>query len=1089
MKARTQTGRVANAATPVLRNRTSQGKVQPRRQHPGRAGIAALAPPKDAWPVSKSARDKTRSRNAAPGALRHRQAAQLAKYFDLFDSAPVGYLTLGRVGAIGEINRAGASLLGTDRPRLLRRRLRRFVCPSDRPVFDRFRQELFGPQTRATCEVRLQTGREPVIWIRFEADRDPAQRHARVMLSDITERQRMEQELRATGQRLHFLLAETPALLYAGALDLPPRATFVSENIQALLGYEPAEVMGNPGFWLGRVHPDDAPGIHASFATLLRDGLSMWDYRLRDKAGTYHWLRDHVRLIRDARGRPAELLGCAVDITERKQAEAVQREQLAQIDAIYRTAPLGLCLLDTELRYVRVNQALVALNGLPAAEHLGRTVREVVPHLADTAEAIIRQIMATRQPLLHVEVTGATAAQPEVARSWMTHWSPVILPDDRLVGVNVVVQEITEQKRAEQALREARDQLERRVQERTAALQEALDLNRSMVAAAPVGIAAYQAGGRCVFANAALARIAGVSVEQLSRQDFRQLHSFEESGMRAMAETALTTGQPQAGEVHVRSSTGREFWAHCYDVPFTLGGQPHLLHMVHDISEQKRAERFLIAERDLSETLSSMDTIGPAAAHLLEVATQLHGLDSGGLYLVDPDNDGFRLCAHRGLSAGFIERNHFCASDCPKVRAVLPLLPFFGGLEQMPPPVAQDCRSEGLRSLAVIPIQHEGQLRAHLCVASHHHETIPQHARLALQTLAAQAAGAIVRIQSESARRASDQLLHVIIENTPIVVFAGNRDGIMSFEEGRALRNLGLKPGQNVGRHALEAYGDSPAIAESLRRVLAGEEVSALIELGPTSFEAWYTPLRDPAGQVNGYLGVALDVTERLRLERQIIEINDRMQTHFGQEIHDGLCQVLVGAAFDAYALQQDLADGAPTTESNLRRLRQLLDDAITDARRLARGLFPVKLDNCGLSDALRDLVESLGRHAGLRARFTENGSPVPTTDHGVAMHLFRIAQEALNNAIKHARARSLAVRLAHSHAGLTLTVADDGIGIPADARHGTGQGLHIMEYRARVLGGLLQIGARPGGGTQVLCRIPGSPSRRGIHDKVARAP
>ena len=215
------------------------------------------------------------------------------------------------------------------------------------------------------------------------------------------------------------------------------------------------------------------------------------------------------------------------------------------------------------------------------------------------------------------------------------------------------------------------------------------------------------------------------------------------------------------------------------------------------------------------------------------------------------------------------------------------------------------------------------------------------------------------------------------------------------------------------------------------------------------------------------------DITERVRLERQIMEVSDRVQANFGSEIHDGLCQTLVTAAFDANSLNRRLAATTPLDAPTLGRLCRLLDDAITEGRRLSQGLIPVRLSADGLTAALQALVESIGRRTGLCTRFTEKGGPVLISDQAAAIHLFRIAQEAMNNAVKHARARRIAVRLAQTEQSLALTVTDDGTGIFPEAHTGFGLGLHIMEYRARALDGTLQIRARPGRGTEVLCRLP----------------
>jgi PAS domain S-box-containing protein len=131
--------------------------------------------------------------------------------------------------------------------------------------------------------------------------------------------------------------------------------------------------------------------------------------------------------------------------------------RLGEIEAIYHTAPIGLCVFDTQFRYLRINDRLAELNGVPADQHLGRTTRDVVPALADWTEAMLRRVIETGQPALNVEFTGTTPAQPDVRRTWIVHWLPLKEATGLVTGVSVVVEEITERKRAEEALRHERN--------------------------------------------------------------------------------------------------------------------------------------------------------------------------------------------------------------------------------------------------------------------------------------------------------------------------------------------------------------------------------------------------------------------------------------------------------------------------------------------------------------------------------------------------------------------------------------------------------------------------------------------------------
>jgi PAS domain S-box-containing protein len=142
------------------------------------------------------------------------------------------------------------------------------------------------------------------------------------------------------------------------------------------------------------------------------------------------------------------------DVTIGKYIDDETRAQFEELENIYRTAPIGLGLIDQEMRFLRINERLAQINGIPRVQHLGRTVRELVPDLADQAEAICRRVFRTGEPVLDMELIGETPAQPGVRRVWSESWYPIKSTIGKTVGINVVVEEITERKRAEATLAE-----------------------------------------------------------------------------------------------------------------------------------------------------------------------------------------------------------------------------------------------------------------------------------------------------------------------------------------------------------------------------------------------------------------------------------------------------------------------------------------------------------------------------------------------------------------------------------------------------------------------------------------------------------
>ncbi len=213
------------------------------------------------------------------------------------------------------------------------------------------------------------------------------------------------------------------------------------------------------------------------------------------------------------------------------------------------------------------------------------------------------------------------------------------------------------------------------------------------------------------------------------------------------------------------------------------------------------------------------------------------------------------------------------------------------------------------------------------------------------------------------------------------------------------------------------------------------------------------------------------EVRERRQLEKRVLEISDREQARIGQDLHDGLCQHLVSTAFSANLLHEKLAAEARPEARAAGQIATLLDDAITQARQLARGLYPVRLEAGGLAMGLRELAATTSSRHGVACSAVAP-EEVRLPDNATAIHLYRIAQEAVNNAVKHGQARHIAIHLSADASGVRLKVEDDGIGIHARAHNPNGMGLDIMEYRARLIGGVFKVTPGAQRGTLVTCHL-----------------
>jgi PAS domain S-box-containing protein len=220
------------------------------------------------------------------------------------------------------------------------------------------------------------------------------------------------------------------------------------------------------------------------------------------------------------------------------------------------------------------------------------------------------------------------------------------------------------------------------------------------------------------------------------------------------------------------------------------------------------------------------------------------------------------------------------------------------------------------------------------------------------------------------------------------------------------------------------------------------------------------------------FAGFVRDITDRKRLEQEILEISDRERQRLGQDLHDGLCQHLAGIELMSQVLEQKLEPKSKADSARAAEIAGHVRDAISQTRLLARGLFPVTLESEGLESALQELAVNTEKMFGVNCRLVSDGA-VRISDVAAATHLYRIAQEAVSNAFKHGKAKKVVIELKFEGERLTLRVKDNGIGFSQGKAKNKGMGLRIMRYRAGMLGGTLSVEANAGHGTRVICSVP----------------
>ena len=334
------------------------------------------------------------------------------------------------------------------------------------------------------------------------------------------------------------------------------------------------------------------------------------------------------------------------------------------------------------------------------------------------------------------------------------------------------------------------------------------------------------------------------------------------------------------------------------------------------------------------------------------------------------------------------------------------------------------------------------------------------------------------RKRAEEALRAAEQLsrttisaidegIHVVDPRLRIILF---NDTFV-----RWCKELGLESNV-IGRTVSEAFAFLPErVSDDYRQVfdtgrsVVTEETTAIAGRDIIT-ETHKLPVL-AGGQVTHVVTVVRDITEQRRLERDILGISDREQQRIGQDLHDGLCQHLRGVALMSEMLEGKLRTREVPETGDAARITQLITEAVTQARRLVTGLSPVSPAPNGLMSALEELAIATEDLFGMPCAFT-CAKPVLVDDAAIANHLYRIAQEAVNNAVKHSGGQRASIVLTEHDGTIELTVQDDGTGLASGAEQQHGMGLRIMAFRARMIDASLEISRGHERGTIVTCSV-----------------
>jgi PAS domain S-box-containing protein len=355
----------------------------------------------------------------------------------------------------------------------------------------------------------------------------------------------------------------------------------------------------------------------------------------------------------------------------------------------------------------------------------------------------------------------------------------------------------------------------------------------------------------------------------------------------------------------------------------------------------------------------------------------------------------------------------------------------------------------------------------------------PRTFEFAFEPLGGEPAAVVVRCREVTARRAQVRALHVhaqLLDAMGEGVLLVELDGTIVLANPAAEQLFGCAAGDLAGRRVAELGVEIAAFvqrgAAEARRAGDVDAATPLEFRRPDGTEVGLSAtLRPLPGATGRRLVVLRDVTERRRLERELVDTERRERERLARDLHDGVGQELTAASLLLRGITNSLARTQPAEARELEGVLKLVNGVLNGTRSMARGLFDSALPASGLAAALEELARRSNDGTGPDVRFVPQLLVPLQLERREVVELYRIAQEATTNALKHAAATRIEIELVSTRDSVRLAVGDDGVGLPAPGPLGNaGIGLGIMRYRAHLLGTELVVMARPGGGTRVEC-------------------
>lgn len=1001
-------------------------------------------------------------------------------------------------GTFTFVNEAYCRLFGKTREELLGKTWHPVAVVEDLPMIEEKLRLITPGSPVVVIENRVYDAAGQVRWMQFVNrglfDASGRLTETQSVGRDITERVVAEKKLEESQQRWQFALDSSGFGVWDW--NLSQDRIFYSTQWRQMLGYAAQdEVPGNSAGWQTFLHPDDRPGVLSLIGEHLEGGASVFqgEFRLRCKDGSWKWVLGRGGVIeRDEHGKPLRMIGTTADISERKAAE---EREAGSLQLIAEGAPSS-SVLEAIIRTVeaahpgmRCSVMLVDATGghlrLKTAPGLPKFFKEAIDGIligpdstccGRAAHSGMRVICADVLADARMESFHKMALEAGMRACWS---EPIISSAGKVLGTLACYRSIkhdpsqTEIQKVVSAANLAALAIEREWREHALHISE--ERYARALRGTTDGLWDWNITTGDVYLSPRWKQMLGFAEGELSNHReslfMARLHPEDVPKVQAARQEHFERHTPYQVEFRLLTKAREYRW-------FLARGQA-------DWNERGEAVRMAGTISDIEVRKQAEQALADSERRFCAIFEQA----AVGIALIETSTGRFLDVNQRICEINRRTREEMLGCTFMDVTHLDDLAPDLLRMEELKAGRISSFKMEKRNvtpdgtviwiNLTVAPMWRPGEppLR-HIAVV----EDITE------------------RKLAESNYRRELAYNQALVNNTAAFIVVTDPEGRFVHANNAFFATLGYEVPELIGKTVWEAgildAGGLESSQQRFQRLLHGEDVPPADMRLRTKSGQWRTveirstSTRRPDGALDRIVTTGTDVTERNRLQREVLRVVEQEQARIGHDLHDGVGQTMTGILVMMEALEADLTGAA---QGQARRIHELLKQSVAEVRRMSHGLSPTSVKYRGLDGALNLLAETV------RTNFRtpcvcelEGGVCIGSEDKEA--HLFRIAQEAVNNALRHGRPRLIQITLRHVSDGeCELRVEDDGSGMRKTRKgQGGGIGMRVMEYRANLIGARLTVESAARRGVVVTCCFDcerSSAREKKVHEAVKRGP